>query len=156
MKRLLLVTAMILISCIGAFGQRSESDADRREIERLEVEWNTINEVSDVEGIRRLLADDSYHIGPSGRHYTKQQDITAQTASRAQKESSGTKVKFTIFNRQIRMFTDVAVVTATGRGVTTLADQTRRAGDLFRIVHVWEKRDGRWQLIVDQVTGAGK
>jgi ketosteroid isomerase-like protein len=125
-----------------------------REIERLEIEWNRINEVSDPEGKQRLLADDSYHVGPSGRIYNKDQDIEAAIASRAQKDASNTTVKFVIAGRRIRLYKGVAVVTATGNSITTRDGQTRR-GNYFRAVHVWEKRGGVWQLVVDQVTGVG-
>jgi hypothetical protein len=33
------------------------------------------------------------------------------------------------------------------------ARRTGRKGKLFRVVHVWEKRGGKWFLSVDQVTG---
>lgn len=62
--------------------------ADLHEIERLEIEWNRVNEVSDAEGKQRLLADDSYHVGPSGRTYTKAQDVAAMEASYKQKQES--------------------------------------------------------------------
>ena len=130
--------------------------SDLREIERLEIEWNRINEVSDVEGIERLLADDSYHVGPSGRVYNNRQDVEAQRASHARKQAAGSTLRFIISDQKIRLFKHVAVVTAMGTSVTALADGTRRNGNPFRTVHVWEKRDGRWLLIVDQVTGVVK
>src|SRR5688500_13910912 len=118
------ILAVLLVLMSTGFGQHAPSgsrSADLREIERLETEWNWINEVSDVEGIGRLLADDSYHVGPSGRLYTKGQDIEAQRASRERKESAGSTLRFIVSNQKIRLFNDVAVVTATGSSVTTLA-----------------------------------
>jgi ketosteroid isomerase-like protein len=143
----------------AAVGQRTLFDSrpgDLLEIARLEAEWNRVNEVSDVEGIELLLAEDSYHVGPSGRAYTKRQDVVAQRASRERKGSAGSTLRFIVSNQKIRLFSDVAVVTATGISITTLADGTKRYGNPFRTVHVWEKRDGRWFLTVDQVTGVGR
>lgn len=124
---------------------------DYREIERLEVEWNRMNEVSDAEGKQRTLAPDSYHIGPSGRYYDKPRDIAETSASYARKLASGEITKFTISDMRIRMFEGVAVVTALGRSVVT-KDGQGRTGRPFRVVHVWEKRGRSWQLTVDQVT----
>ena len=136
-----------------AFGQQNTpaDSADLREIERLEAEWNRINEISDAEGKQRLLADDSYHVGPSGRLYSKLQDIEAARVSYARKQSSNSILKFFITNQKIRLSENVAVVTATGWSVTTTNGQQRR-GKPFRVVHVWEKRDRGWQIVVDQVT----
>lgn len=152
-------TALFLLITHLALGQqvtkKLSRNKDLREIERLELEWNRINEVSDSEAKARLLADDSYHVGPSGRTYTRDQDIEAARATQEQNKSSGSTLKFTITNQRIRLYKDIAVVTATGTSVRTTQDGQRRQGNPFRVVHVWEKRDGRWQLVTDQVTRIG-
>ena len=157
MKYCLLTIAVLTLTATISFGQDSRASssqpADLREIERLEAEWNTINEVSDASGKERLLADDSYHVGPSGRLYNKAQDVEAMRTSRRQKEASKTKLVFVVTNPRIRMYEGVAVVTLTGYSMTTLPDGTQRRGGSFRAVHVWEKRDEEWLIIVDQVTG---
>jgi ketosteroid isomerase-like protein len=144
-----------MIAAGSVFGQQRSAlsrTADLRAIERLEVEWNRANEVSDVESKRRLLAEDSYHVGPSGRLYTKQQDIEATELAYRQKRAPTAVLKFSVENQKIRLHKNVAVVTATGWSVTTKDGKERRGGS-FRSLHVWEKRAGRWQLVVDQVTG---
>ena len=123
-----------------------------QEIEQLEIEWNAINERSDPDGKRRLLTDDSYHVGPSGRLYNKAADVAAARTSREQKLVSNAVTRFIIEDRRIRLYDDVAVVTGTGASVVS-RNAEERPGSRFRFVHVWEKRDGRWQLSVDQVTG---
>ena len=164
--KLFFSVSLMLLTVIVAHGQqandiesvRSHAESrnkDLREIERLEFEWNRINEVSDPEGKRLLLAEDSYHVGPSGRTYTRDQDIAAARAAREQNLASNSTLRFTMTNQWIRLYKDIAVVTATGTSVRTTQDGQTRKGNPFRVVHVWEKRDGRWQLIVDQVTGAG-
>jgi len=149
MKHAIGVAALVVFAAFVGFGQQSPASSraasDLREIERLEAEWNTINEVSDAEGKRRLLAEDSYHVGPSGRLYDKSQDIAAARLSYEQKQASNSSLKFVITDKKIRLYTDVAVVTATGWSVTTRDGQERR-GNSFRVVHVWEKRGGRWQI----------
>jgi uncharacterized protein (TIGR02246 family) len=157
MKHLYLLTAVIFFSAITIFpqGNASATQNDRREIERLENEWNIINEVSDAEGKTRLLAEDSYHVGPSGRLYNKQQDVGAMISSRQQKRSTNSTVKFLMSNQRIRMYKDIAVVTATGTSINT-RDGQERTGGSFRVIHVWEKRDGKWLLSVDQVTAIAR
>ena len=159
---LVVVTVLLFAACETIVAQGSAQadrqgagsrEADLREIEVLEDEWNRINEVSDAEGKRRLLADNSYHVGPSGRLYNKQQDIEDARLSYERKQRDKSITRFHIENRKIRLNRDVAVVTATGRSIVT-RDGLERRGRPFRAIHVWEKRNGRWQLVVDQVTGA--
>ena len=156
MNRLILIAGAAVFVATAAIGQKTKPSvsrtADLRAIERLEIEWNTINEISDPDVKQRLLADDSYHVGPSGRLYTKSQDVETARVSKTQKRASNTILKFTLADKRIRLYTNVAVVTATGWSITT-KDGKQRQGASFRVVHVWEKRDGRWQLAVDQVTG---
>ena len=159
MYQTVFIVLVLFLMIISGFGQRVPPDGrlfDLREIERLEIEWNRINEVSDVEGLRHLLADDSYHVGPSGRLYSKDQDIEAQQASHERKVAAGSTLRFIVSNQKIRLFKNAAVVTATGRSVTSFADGTKRYGNAFRVIHVWEKRSGQWLLTVDQVTGIAR
>lgn len=105
MKSVVTLTAFLLFAA-PVFGQQSDApstSADLREIQRLEAEWNTINEVSDAEGKARLLTEDSYHVGPSGRLYNKAQDIEAMILSRRQKQESNTTLKFLISDMTIRL-----------------------------------------------------
>jgi ketosteroid isomerase-like protein len=156
MKRALQLAAIVTFVAGTVFGQSAKSTAaDLREIERLEAEWNRINEVSDAAGKERLLTDDSYHVGPSGRLYNKSQDVEAMRVSSEQKQASGGSLKFMISNKRIRLYENVAVVTATGTSVTT-QDGKERKGGWFRVIHVWERRNGEWLLSVDQVTGIAK
>jgi uncharacterized protein (TIGR02246 family) len=151
------LTVVFFAVCV-VIGQQSATSSradDLREIERLESEWNAINEISDAEGKARLLAEDSYHVGPSGRLYNKAQDVEAMISSRQQKQSTNRSVKFLMSNQRIRMYKDIAVVTATGTSVTTRDGQERRGG-AFRVIHVWEKRHGTWLLVVDQVTAVAR
>lgn len=152
---------LLLCFAVLTIAQKSERDPNTidpdlkthelRDIERLEDEWNLINEISDADGKQRLLADDSYHVGPSGRRYSKEQDIAAMKSSRGAKDESNRELKFSMSDRRIRLYGDAAVVTATGQSVSTINGVTKR-GNIFRVVHVWEKREGKWFLVVDQVT----
>src|SRR5688572_14009569 len=138
MKRVITLTAFLLFAAGAVFGQQLSISraADLRVIEGLEVEWNRANEVSDADSKGRLLADDSYHVGPSGRLYNKTQDVEAMRQSRLQKEAANSSLKFIISNRKIRLYADIAVVTLTGTSITTRDGQQRRGGS-FRAVHVW-------------------
>jgi ketosteroid isomerase-like protein len=158
------VTIFLFAVCEAAIAQSTTPESDKRsnarqrdlrEIERLEAEWNRINEVSDPDGKSRLLADDSYHVGPSGRLYNKQQDVEDARISYERKQKDESITKFYFKNRDIRLYSDVAVVTATGWSMVT-KDGIERRGNSFRVVHVWENRDTGWQLVVDQVTGVAR
>jgi ketosteroid isomerase-like protein len=157
-RNLLLPSLLCLALPVVCFAQqknRVPSKATQskayNEIERLEIEWNTVNEVSDAEGKERLLADDSYHIGSDGRFYDKIQDVAIQREARKRKKATNNVVKFDIADRQIRLFKDVAIVTGLGTTFVTTNGQKRLSGQ-FRFVHIWEKRGARWRLTVDQTT----
>ena len=154
--RITISFGLLLSATLAVWSQQDEHpsnlrDTDLRSIERLEDDWNRMNEVSDVEGKGRLLASDSYHVGPSGRLYNKRQDIEDTRLAYDRKQADKSITKFSVENRRIRLNGNVAVVTATGRSSVTRDGQERR-GNPFRVVHVWEKREGQWFLIVDQVT----
>ena len=158
LRNLLLLPMLCLTVSFVCFAQRnnqSKSKAipnkDYQEIERLEIEWNTINEVSDADGKERLLTDDSYHIGNDGRFYDKSQDVEIQRAARERKKASNSIVKFHISDKRIRVFKDVAIVTGLGTTFVTKEGQKRITGQ-FRFIHVWEKRTNNWKLTVDQTT----
>ena len=155
MERVLALIVCVLLAAGSAIGQQrsaSSRTADLRAIEALEMEWNRANEVSDAEAKRRLLAEDSYHVGPSGRLYNKQQDVEEARLAYERKQNDKSITKFYFENRKIRLYKNVAVVTATGWSIVT-RDGVERRGRSFRGVGVWEKRGGHWQLVVDQVTG---
>ena len=136
MNRLYVFAALMFIVPIVAFAQVTDEPTakqraaasrarDLKDIESLEIEWNRINEQSDPEGKRRLLADDSYHVGPSGRLYTKEQDIAAAQATEEQNRKSDSTLRFTITDKRIRLYKGVAVVTAFGTSVRTTDGQKK-------------------------------
>ena len=148
------IVAVIALLVAPVFAQSSDPPtkaADLRDIERLETQWNTINELSDYEGKAFLLAEDSYHVGPSGRLYNKAQDVQETESSRLEKQANRRSVKFQTLSRTIRIYENVAVVTLTMSSMST-QNGLQRAGRPFHALHVWERRDGRWFLTVDQVT----
>lgn len=101
--------------------------------------------------VETKLVDDSYHIGNDGRFYSKTQDVEIQRGARERKKATNHIVKFYISDKRIRMYKDVAIVTGLGTTLSTKDGQQRMSGQ-FRFVHVWERRDSRWQITVDQTT----
>lgn len=152
MKNPELLTFLLLASsivCIGQISGAKVEESEPQKIERLEAEWNKANEVSDPEAKHRLLAPDSYHVGPSGRTYNNSQDIQMARASEAARVP-GESFKYETSDQNIRIFDGIAVVTGTGRSIK--GKDPIKLGTPFRFVHIWEKRNGTWLLIVDQVT----
>lgn len=151
------VIAVLFALAVAASGQRKESlpacapaDKPCHAIDQLEVEWNIINELSDPDGKDRILAHDSYHVGPSGRLYDKPADIVAAKLAN-QRRSPFATVRYFISGKRIRIYGNVAVVTGNGSSIVTEGG-TKTAGRPFRFVHVWECRESAWYLVVDQVT----
>jgi hypothetical protein len=157
MKSLRTITTILFGLSLAVSAQHTKSapacksdDKPCQEIDRLEVEWNIINELSDPDGKERMLAFDSYHVGPSGRVYDKRADVAAAKLA-DQRRSPYASVRYLISGKRIRVYGNVAVVTGNGSSIVTEGG-SKTAGRAFRFVHVWECREGIWYLTVDQVT----
>ena len=99
-----------------------------------------------------LLADDSYLEEAGRKEYTKAHHVAPlETSIEPNPESKTTISWFFVVDMTIRMYDDVAVVTAIGRS-TTSENGVACYGSAVSAVHVLEKRGGRWQMAADQET----
>src|SRR5262245_9638181 len=97
-----------------------------------------------VELVSELIADDFIEFGSSGRVYDKAQIIAAL----GKEQRDGPSVPATAYDFEVRVLADgVALVTYRTERRTLDADisESRRSS-------LWQKRDGRWQLLFHQGT----
>lgn len=108
-------------------------------IARLERAVGQALERCDLDTLRHLFADDFIGINPTGAEITKS-DLLAQIGSSDYEPES-------IVNdvRRIRVFGDVAVVTAHGTAKGNYKGQ--RADMVFLYTRIWIKCDDRWQAV---------
>jgi ketosteroid isomerase-like protein len=108
-------------------------------IARLEREVGDALTRGDAEALGRFFADDFIGINPLSVEITKA-GVLAQIGSRDyEPESIANEVL------RVRLFGDVAVVTA--RGTARGKYKGQRADLVFLYTRIWVKRDGPWQAV---------
>jgi ketosteroid isomerase-like protein len=108
-------------------------------VARLEREVGEALERCDVDTLQRLFADDFMGINPMGVEIAKA-DVLAQIGSSDYEPES-------IVNdvRRVRVFGDVAVVTA--RGTAKGKYKGQQADMVFVYTRIWVKRDDLWLAV---------
>jgi ketosteroid isomerase-like protein len=101
----------------------------------------------DVHTLNRLFAEDFVGINPIGAEVTKA-DVLAQIGSSDYEPES-------IVNdvRRVRVYGDVAVVTAQGTARGKYKGQ--RADMVFVYTRIWVERDGTWQAVAAHASPTG-
>jgi ketosteroid isomerase-like protein len=101
---------------------------------------------SDKAALERLLADDYRLANSSGRIQDKQAFIADQTAPGYRLDP------FTVEEPYERVMGEVALLG--GAATLTGADGGKPYSVRLRFLDVWQRRDGRWQVIFTQATRA--
>ena len=156
MQRLLLpLAAALMLSATATltFGQAaapttsqaSEAEQAEREVKQMIKEYRQALLKRDVAALERIWADDYTFINASGELLSK--------ADRLANLRSGATALGAIKSEDepvVRVYGDAAVaisrVTIAGRY------SGRETSGVFRSMHVWAKRQGRWQLVANQQT----
>jgi ketosteroid isomerase-like protein len=114
-------------------------DSHEETVARLEREVGEALERCDVDTLQRLFADDFMGINPMGVEIAKA-DVLAQIGSSDYEPES-------IVNdvRRVRVFGDVAVVTA--RGTAKGKYKGQQADMVFVYTRIWIKRDDLWLAV---------
>jgi ketosteroid isomerase-like protein len=142
MKRLLLITLLAVISSAPALAQSN----DESEILKLNKEYEEAMARRDARVHERLLAHD-YTYTPGNGNIMGREDHMSFTKSGAVEVKS-----LRSEDVSVRVYGETAVVT----GLWVSVD--RRAGREFaerriRYIHIYIRREGRWQIVAEQRTG---
>lgn len=142
MKVLLTVLGAIFLFSICAFPQTTGIAADTEAVLQLERQWETAIKNKDQATINRIVAEDSVLVSSTGELMSKAQaDIDNQLT---------TIVASTIMDMKVRVFGNIAVVV--GSNQETSKNRSVDTSGLYRWTDVFEKRNGRWQVISAQST----
>jgi ketosteroid isomerase-like protein len=138
MKRILLITAILMVAPAFVFGQSKDEQAVRQ----TQNELAAAIKAKDVAALNRLWADDYTFVSREGLTFDKAGHI-ARLKSRPDFES------FVYESVKVRLYGNVAVANYSvkikhvdGQSFTDLGTQTL------------VKRDGRWQVVATQATSA--
>ncbi len=117
-----------------------------QELIRLDKEWSNVYSKSDPgnqAALERILADEYIYVEHDGRITNKEQDIAFLKTLGPTTESEAINDDF-----RVRVYGDTAVMTH--RSVDTRKSD-KRSTTTFAM-HVFVKRDGRWQIVAAQRT----
>lgn len=98
----------------------------------------------DPDKLAQLLSDDLTHGNPCGSLRGKAPWIAATKAGQLK------IISFSNSDVQIRIYGETAVVTAIN--LLTAQGAGSDPSGRYRFIHVWVKREGRWQLTAHQAT----
>ena len=136
--------ALLLVAALSMPAAAQTNDAVRTEIVEAEDAWRQARIDGDVAFLERFYAKEARIQGMDGKVLTREADI-------AMFKTGQIKPKFFTHGRlDITTYGNIAVVT----GVDHLGGTAfGRYGELFlRFTDVLVKRDGRWQLVLQQAT----
>jgi len=133
---LLLVAFSVIQTSPGAGAKK---DSDRKELERLEAEWNAAHVRGDAAALDRIFAEDLVVVVPGMRVMTKPDSLGMFTSGRMKFE------RYETSETKLRTYDDAAIVTGRLRRTRVIAGAT--ADDDWRFTKVYVRRDGRWQVV---------
>lgn len=127
-------------------GEKVATPSAEQELITLDKEWGEAGLKGDSAVLERILADDFIGNSPAGVA-TKAQNI-AEAKTTAADITNATYVadEYTV------RFLDPNTAVMTHRAVEKGMNKGKEYNDQHRSMHVWVKRDGRWQVVASQAT----
>jgi hypothetical protein len=127
-------------------GEKVATPSAEQELITLDKEWGEAGLRGDSTVLERILADDFIGNSPAGVA-TKAQNI-AEAKTTAANITNATYVadEYTV------RFLDPNTAVMTHRAVEKGLNKGKEYNDQHRSIHVWVKRDGRWQVVASQAT----
>jgi hypothetical protein len=127
-------------------GEKVSSSIAEQELISLDKEWGEAGLRGDSAVLERILADDFIGNSPTGVA-TKAENI-AEAKTNAPNITNATYVADEYRVRFLDSNTAVMTHSALEKGLNKGKEYT----DQHRSMHVWVKRDGRWQVVASQAT----
>jgi ketosteroid isomerase-like protein len=130
-----------VLMCAGTVAAQAPA---QKEITQVETAWARAVEKVDAAALDRILADDLVYSHSTGLVETKQ-DYLKSVQSGNQKYASVESM-----NPKVRVYGDTAVVNTKVR--MTGSTKGQPFDNQLLMIHVWVKKQGRWQLVAHQTT----
>ena len=144
MKKILPLTALLIVVAVPAVAQRTNAE---HEVLQVELAWNRALEQGDVAALDMIWAEEFFDTSFDGSVTGKKEDLAVIASGDLVYQSS--KVRALV----IHVYGKSAVVT----GHWTAVGQFRGVdvSGQFRYTDVYVKREGRWQAVASQITRIG-
>ncbi|MEY2490456.1 MAG: hypothetical protein QOC70_2398 [Verrucomicrobiota bacterium] len=144
MKISLLTSFLVAGLAAVALGSPAET-----ELKALEQQWNDAYKKGDVAVLKAVEADDWTLVDPEGTTTTKAQDIKELTDKTfVVKESTNSDIKVRMLGDNHAAVTGSAKMSGSYKGKDFSGE--------YRFLDIFEKKDGKWQAILSQVTKVEK
>lgn len=127
-------------------GEKVSSSNAEQELIKLDKEWGDAGLRGDATVLERILADDFIGVSQTGVA-TKAQNIT-EAKTNAPNITNATYVASEYTVRFLDANTAVMTHSALEKGL----DKGKEYAEQHLSMHVWVKRDGRWQVVASQAT----
>lgn len=149
MKRIFVIAALAITASSVALGQTTNKTSDanheaEQEVRKTHSERLKALATSNVSTLDRIVGEDLVYISPVGKVQTKA-EIVNDLKSGALKVSS-----IEPGDTNVRVYGNTAVVTYLT--VSKFVDNGKEYNNQIRSTSVYVKRDGRWQLVSQQMT----
>jgi ketosteroid isomerase-like protein len=145
MKKILAITTVILILAAAALAQESR---DEREVLKVNQAYDEAVLKKDAEALEKLLADDYVMTSPTGAVLSKAQKMERFRTRDIQWEFGRSE------DVKVRVIGDAAIVTA--RFVSKGVSRGNPFDDSERYLCVYQRKNGRWLAITEQITSVEK
>lgn len=145
MKRVVVVFLMLASASFLARAQKNGSSKAEQELRELEAARSQAIKQGDMKTLDRIYADDFAGVAASGQVVNKEQLMQVFKAN-------DPRLVFTTDDIGVRLFGKTAVIT--GRLTARTTDGTTVGSSRF--MHVYVKRQGRWQFVAGQSTNVAK
>ena len=143
MKRSLAITVLCTAVALAISAQAADVPKDvQQTLTSLDKQWGEAG--GDTAKLDKIIGDNLVAVGPKGEAQDKQQMIAATKAT-----SSGTQnASYTPDEYKFEMLSPDVIV-MTHRGTTKGMQNGKEVTESHRSLHVFQKRDGHWQVVAN-------
>jgi Domain of unknown function (DUF4440) len=143
MKRSLAITVLCTAVALVISAQAADVPKDvQQTLISLDKQWGEAG--GDTAKLDKIIGDNLVAVGPKGEAQDKQQMMAANKAT-----SSGTQnASYTPDEYKFEMLSPDVIV-MTHRGTTKGMQNGKEVTESHRSLHVFQKRDGRWQVVAN-------
>lgn len=134
---------MIAVLTTAAMLQAGSDPAIEKQVRQAEAEWVKAVTSGDQKGVAALAADDLIYTHSDSRTETKDEYLKSLASGQVYKSIEAQ-------DATVRTFGNAAVYAARVRMTGT--NKTGPFDNNLRVLHVWVKQGGRWQLAAHQTT----
>jgi hypothetical protein len=127
-------------------GEKVSSNSGEQELISLDKEWGEAGLRGDAAVLERILADDFMGATPTAVATKAQNIAEAKTNAPDITNATYTADEYTV------RFLDKDTAVMTHRAVEKGLNKGKEYTDQHRSIHVWVKRNGRWQVVASQAT----